>query len=703
MGISFAAPWMLFGVVLLSVPVIAHLTGYREVRAVDFPTLRFLRASQIKVRKRTRLESLLLLLLRLLAVAAIVGLFAQPSLTWTAPALAGFDPDRPSVVLLDRSASMSADDGALFARARVEASELLAGLSDGTAAAGVAFDSRADPLGPGLTDARGRLESALDDVAPGYDNTDLDRALRRARDLLRDARIEGANIFVLSDGSATGPPSGLAADWPEGYAVHYHDLSSGRPANRFAVAADVETGARRGEGLRVEARFRAVGPLPGGPVPVTLRIGDDLEVVGDVQFDGDGKGARTFTLPVPPAGRVAAELVMPEDGVSADDRYPFLLQGDSDLEVLLVSGDGGAHPRDDETYYLAKALQPGPGSLSRIRPRVVQAEELRRIDGGPGDLVFLCNVADPRTLAPELEAFVRRGGGLFVTLGNRVDPDLYNDALGELLPARLTEIKTRGGSTFEQNPTGLGIPPLDTDEFQVFRGGGVNVFGKARFGRMVGTEPRLQDGADVLLRFTDGLPALLERDVGDGRVVLFTSSIDDDWTDLPVRSIFVPLVHQFARSLTGTLLLDGRATVDVGAPVSVPAPPDPDDEAWVERPDGRRVDLDRGAADADGRVSFAGTHLPGHYALYWGGGAGGEGILRMGFAARVSAAESSLVRLDRKALLSAVPGLVLHDGESVLGDDDRGEVVRTASMGGWVLLLLGLSLLGESVLAGRRA
>jgi len=702
-GISFAAPWMLVGMVLLGVPVVAHLTGYREVRAVDFPTLRFLRASQIKVRKRTRLESLILLLLRLAAVAAIVGVFAQPSLTWTAPALAGFDPARPSVVLIDRSASMSADDGALFARALDEARDLLDGLSDGTAAAVVAFDGKADPLGPGLTDARGRLKAALEEVTVGYDRTDLDRALRRARDLLIDGRIESANLFVLSDGTATTPPAGLGDDWPEGFAVHYHDLSRGSVSNRYAVTADVKTGARRGEGLRVEATFRAVGPRPEEPVPVTLRLGDGLEVVGDVAFDADGAGARTFTLPVPPAGRVAAELVMPADAVPADDRHPFLLQGDSDLEVLLVSGDGGTHPRDDETYYLERALQPGPGSLSRIRPRVVQAEELRRIDGGQGDLVFLCNVADPRTLAPELEAFVARGGGLFVTVGNRVDPDLYNETLGSLLPARLTEIKTRGGSTFEQNATGLGIPPLERDEFQVFRGGGASVFGKARFGRMVGTEPRVQENAEVLLRFTDGLPALLERRVGDGRVVLFTSSIDDDWTDLPVRSIFVPLMHQFARSLTGTLMLDGRATVDVGAPVLVPAPPDPDDEAWVERPDGRRIALDLGAADADGRVRFAGTEIPGHYRLYWGVGQGAEGVLRMGFAARVSPLESRLTRLDRAALLSAVPGLVLHDGASVLSGDERGEVVRTSSLGPWVLVLLGLAMLGEAVLAGRRA
>ncbi len=108
MGLEFAAPGLLAGLVLLGLPIVAHLTGYQEVRRVRFPTLRFLRASQLKVRRRTRLEALLLLLLRLLAVAALVLLFARPTVTWMAEALPGTDPSRTSVILIDRSASMQA-------------------------------------------------------------------------------------------------------------------------------------------------------------------------------------------------------------------------------------------------------------------------------------------------------------------------------------------------------------------------------------------------------------------------------------------------------------------------------------------------------------------------------------------------------------------------------------------------------------------
>ena len=87
---------MLLGLGLLALPVLAHLTGYRQVRRVEFPTLRFLVASQVKSRERTRLESLLLLLVRLLLVGALVLLLSRPSMEWTTVGLAGLDPTQPN-------------------------------------------------------------------------------------------------------------------------------------------------------------------------------------------------------------------------------------------------------------------------------------------------------------------------------------------------------------------------------------------------------------------------------------------------------------------------------------------------------------------------------------------------------------------------------------------------------------------------------
>jgi len=705
-SVAFAAPWMMLGLLLLGLPIAAHLTGYREVRRVDFPTLRFLRASQLKVRRRTRLEALVLLVLRLLAIGLLVLLFCRPSLSWTATALAGLDPDATTLILVDVSASMDArlsGDRTVFDEAVEEAGKLLDGLADGTPAGLLAFGGSVRTLGLGITTERSRLRRELEELERGAGSTDLDGALRRAREVLRDAGAGAASIFVLTDGTTTAMPAGLD-DWPEGYTVRYHDLLGRRVANRFPDDSRVRGGQRRGEGLRIDAAARAVGGVPEAPVPLTLTLEGGVEVVGDLEFGDDGRAERSFALPVPPEGQLKAALELPEDDLPIDDQLPFVLAGDSQLEVLLVSGDGGSNPREDEVWYLDKALQPGPGSPSRVRPRVVKAEELRRVSGGRGDVVFLCNVADPGALAPELEAFVRRGGGLFVSVGNRVDPDVWNDAMGALLPASFTEVKTRGRGTFEQAPMGLSLPPLDEEEFRAFRTGGAGVFARVGFGKVIGTAPRLAPDSEVLLRYTDALPALLERRVGKGRVVLFTSSIDDDWTDFPLRSIFVSIVHQFARGLSGTLLLDDAGSVEVGGAVSLPVPPDLVSAAWVVDPAGREHRLDSGAADVEGRVAFHATRLPGHYSLYWEDRDQPEGgRLRALFPVRVPALESELQPATSEALLRAVPGLIHHGPGSSVAADEPGEVVRTSALAPALLLVLALALLGEAVVAGRRA
>jgi hypothetical protein len=286
-----------------------------------------------------------------------------------------------------------------------------------------------------------------------------------------------------------------------------------------------------------------------------------------------------------------------------------------------------------------------------------------------------------------------------------VDPEPWSDALADLLPARLTELKTRGSGTFEQSPIGLSAPPTERDEFRVFRTGGAAVFSSVRFGKVMGTEPRLAEGAKVLLRYTDGLPALLERQVGAGTVLLLTSSVDDDWTDLPLRSVFVPLVHQFARSLSQTLALDGGDVLDSGASIALPLPPDASSPAWVRRPDGREIALDPGAADAEGRVRFADSAQAGHYLLYWGvGGDRSRGVERARFSVRVPAAESELRELSRTELQAAIPGLVWHRADGGESDGaEPGRVRKTSSLSPVALGMLGLVLLGEVTLAGRRA
>ena len=306
MSLAFLAPWMLGFAVLVAAPVAAHLTGFREVRQIDFPTLRFLRASEQKLRRRRRLESLALLLLRCLIVLTLVFLFAQPQWTWTARAAAGLDPGVATLVLVDRSASMSmlVDDGSetVFEAAVERAQALLDGLAEGTPGAVMTFDGQGQVLVPGLTADRRTLRAVLGELEVGAGATDLGRALRRGRDLLLENDLHRANLFVLSDGRATALPTGLSETWPDGFKVQVLNLGPAAAENRFVVEAEVSSGTGRGGGLQLEVVAESTAPVD---ETLALRLSGEasFSAVGDIQFVG-GRAKRSFQVPIAPSGSV---------------------------------------------------------------------------------------------------------------------------------------------------------------------------------------------------------------------------------------------------------------------------------------------------------------------------------------------------------------------------------------------------------------
>src|SRR3970282_3051369 len=65
---------------------------------------------------------------------------------------------------------------------------------------------------------------------------------------------------------------------------------------------------------------------------------------------------------------------------------------------------------------------------------------------------------------------------------------------------------------------------------------------------------RMETDGPVPLRYSNGDPALIEKSVGQGRVLLFTSSFDNVWSDFPLHPVFLPLAHQlihYAAQVTG--------------------------------------------------------------------------------------------------------------------------------------------------------
>ena len=106
---TFAAPLFLLAALAAAIPIVLHMVNRRRAKQLPFSTLRFLKISVEKTRRRKRIHDVLLMLLRAAVLLLIAAGLARPTVT-TFGALWG-NAGTAAVIVLDNSASMGTIDG----------------------------------------------------------------------------------------------------------------------------------------------------------------------------------------------------------------------------------------------------------------------------------------------------------------------------------------------------------------------------------------------------------------------------------------------------------------------------------------------------------------------------------------------------------------------------------------------------------------
>jgi hypothetical protein len=245
------------------------------------------------------------------------------------------------------------------------------------------------------------------------------------------------------------------------------------------------------------------------------------------------------------------------DAFPLDDRRQIHVEMARTLRILCIDGDPRTIRNEDEAFFFEAALRNGiPGALVTTKLE----DDVSPDSLSAYTVVALLNVARPtQALASALERFVEAGGGLFLAMGDRVDTSLWNERMAKLLPQPLGLIRTASalpgqhvGETVDERPAER-LLPLDRRNplLAAFPEQGDGLV-SARFFKYVLLDPvRDTAGRNAILRYESGAPALVEREVGKGHVMLLTTTVDREWTDLPIRAGFLPLMREAARQLVG--------------------------------------------------------------------------------------------------------------------------------------------------------
>lgn len=522
---GFLSPWFLAGLAAVGLPVWLHLLRRHRNVPLPFSSLRFFeRRTQSSVRHR-RLRYLLLFALRTLVIVLLVMAFASPFIRRAGGPAAGNR--RLVVVAIDESFSMR--HGGRMARAREEAARVAAGIRGGAQGQVLAFASGVRTM-TGVTADASVFQAGIRAVEAGDARGSYAELARALRSIAQAAAVP-VEAHVFSDMQKSSlPPNFADLALPAGVRLVTHAVAEESAAN--AAVESVRAPRRVYEQGRAVVAATAVNF---GPENVTRRAalvlnGREVES-RTVEIPAGSRAEVEFAAVEAPFGHNRCEVrIEPADALAEDDRFHFSIERGDPRPALFVHEPN--HTRG--LLYFRAALEAAAQAAFHLEP--VSVDRTARIDPARYAFVVLSDVAAvPEAFEDALKRYVAAGGSVWIALGRvgaaRGRVPVTGDAIAE------TRYFARDGERFQT------AAPLDASHPAVARSGR---WEGVRFYQAVRVDP---GDARVPARLSDGTPLLVDRKMGEGRVLVFASTFDNIANDLPLHAAFVPFVEQTARYL----------------------------------------------------------------------------------------------------------------------------------------------------------
>lgn len=673
---GFLAPLFFAALAALAIPVLLHLIQREKKQIQHFPSLMFVRRIPYKSVQRRRIHNWLLLIVRMAALALIIAAFSRPFFSGASAESVRTTGAREVVVLLDQSYSLGYGDR--WQRAQAAANDAIATLGSGDRGSLVVFATGADILMRSSVEQQ-PLRAAVASASPTAGATRYAPALKVAGSILAESTLPRREVVLISDFQRNGWRGEEGARLPAGTVLTPVAITSAADQANVGVTA-VSLGRStfsNQERVAVTAAIvnRSSRPMQGGTI--SLEVGGRAIQTRQLDVDAEGTASITFDPFTVAARYVRGTVRVGNDALAADNAFNFVVSPPRPLRVVVVerAGGGGVH--------LMRAL--AIGDMPRLDPVARQAEAVTDADLRGASVVVLNDIAVSSAFARRLAAFVENGGGLFAALGPRSSWPSEVD----LLPgAPMQAVDRTRGDVGRVGGVEYGHPV-----FEPFRAPRSGDFSGVRFYGYRSVKPA--EGAQVLARFDGGTPALLERRVGDGRVLLFASTLDLSWSDLPIKPVYLPFVHQSIRHLAAYTAELPWLTVGqvLDSSIGSAAGTDSAGQRVVLTPSGARVQV------GDDESEVVGLTESGFYEIRRVTGDAELAVV----ASNVDAAESDLTAMDPKEIVAATrPGAGDADGGTADAVPLTPEAQERSQRLWWYLLWVGLALLGADTLISNR-
>lgn len=529
---QFVNPLYLFGLLAIAIPVIIHLFNFRRFRKVYFSNVRFLQELKQQTQKQSQLRHLLILAMRIIAIAALVMAFAQPYIPFSDRQLKMASRNEVSI-FVDNSFSMEATgtNGTLLDESKQKAREIASAYksTDLFQLLTCDFEGRHQRL---VT--RDEFLTMLDEVRTSPSVHSFSEIVRRQYDLLKNETSSRRNAYIISDFQKS---SYSSIDILQDSAINTYlvPLKSTASANLYIDSCWFDQPTQQpGKTSLLKARIWNKSDNDLEKIPLKLLINNQQKSVSSIDIKAGMSTTVQLPFTVHQAGPQHGMLQVTDYPVTYDDKFYFSFDVLSSINVLAINGGS------ENRYLNALYGQDSTVRLSNMNERSIDYSRLSQFD-----LIILNEIPIISSgLAEEIKRYVSNGGTILFLPAVNAELNSYNNFLSSVKSPTYQQLDTADTK----------VTRLSEDSY-LFR----DVFERQQGKQVVASNtdlPKVSKYYPIVFSsamLTAPLMGMLNNREfltltisGMGQVLQFTVPLDPAFSNFPQQALFVPVLYNIA-------------------------------------------------------------------------------------------------------------------------------------------------------------
>ncbi|MBN1803854.1 MAG: BatA and WFA domain-containing protein [Sedimentisphaerales bacterium] len=606
---SFLYPLFLAGIAAIALPIVLHMIRRQTRKRIEFSSLMFLRTSIPRFKNRTRIENLLLLILRCIIICLLAFAFSRPFFVSDisqdqAPS------NKRMVLLIDTSASMRR--AGIWESVLSQAKSVLKDVSRADRLCVMSFDqSTKTVLGFeqwSEMDSSRRSAIITDHISklsPGWFLTNLDNALINASEAIEDDKINDSQqtntmnqVILISDLQKGSNLNALNAyEWPEQIQLTIRPV--GCPDNTNAalqLVTDRKKSADDGDNVK---NIRIINSTDAVTERFRLSWYDDETGKSTQIKEVYVPAGHSIVVPVPAQEEKmqVRKLIIAGDDHDFDNMLflaPFLQQ---QVNILYVGSDNPADSKE-MLFYLQRAFR----TTNELKFNIISYSGNKTIpdkEVKTANLIITADTIDPENIA-SLRGYLRSGRTLLLVMKSADDVGVLKSLSGiENIKSDEADVDRYAMLSRIEFKHPLFVPFSDPR---------FGDFTQIHFWKYRGIKYENCPDAQILSYFDSDDPALIELPIGKGTLLILTSSWKPSDSQLALSSKFVPILYSILEY--GGVLTGQQSQYFVGDHVSIPHTIRAGSaKIQVRKPDDSLINPDTG------EEVFTQTDMPGIYTI----------------------------------------------------------------------------------------